>query len=100
MNKFFILITAILLSVLESFAQENTQQIFTLDDFIQQVKQYHPLAKQADIQVDKALAELMSARGAFDPSLEFDASRKTFNDKNYYFYNNPQLTVPLPVGNI
>ena len=100
MKRIFILIIAILLSVTKSFAQENSLQVFTLDDFIQQVKQYHPLAKQADIQVDKALAELMSARGAFDPLLELDASRKTFNDKNYYFYTNPQLTVPLPVGNI
>lgn len=100
MKRFFILITAILLSGSNSFAQERELKIFTLEDFIQQVKQYHPLAKQADIQVDKALAELMSARGAFDPSVDLDASRKTFNDKNYYFYTNPQLTVPLPVGNI
>ena len=100
MKRVFIIIIAILLSVSKSFAQEKSPQIFTLDDFIQEVKQYHPLAKQADIQVDKALAELMSARGAFDPSVELDASRKTFNDKNYYFYTNPQLTVPLPVGNI
>lgn len=99
MKRSFILI-AILFSLLQCAAQDNLPQTFTLDDFIQQVKQFHPLAKQADIQVDKALAELMAAKGAFDPSIEMGASRKTFDGKNYYYYTNPQLTVPLPVGNI
>ena len=100
MKRFFIIIIAILISIPQCFAQNFPMQIFTLDSFIQQVKQFHPLAKQADIQVDKALAELMSAKGAFDPSIDLYASRKTFDGKNYYYYTNPQLTVPLPVGNI
>lgn len=100
MQRILIIVTGILFSSLQCFAQDRPQQIFTLRDFIQRVKQYHPLAKQADIQVDKALAELMAARGAFDPSIELEASRKTFDGKNYYFYTNPQLSVPLPVGNI
>ena len=100
MKRVFIIIIAILISIPQCFAQNESMQIFTLDSFIQQVKQFHPLAKQADIQIDKALAELMSARGAFDPAIELDASRKTFNGKNYYYYTNPQLVVPLPVGNI
>ncbi|MBC7650110.1 MAG: TolC family protein, partial [Deinococcales bacterium] len=29
-----------------------------------------------------------------------DASRKTFDGTNYYFYTNPELSIPLPVGNI
>ena len=100
MKRFFIIIIAILISIPQCFAQNFPMQIFTLDSFIQQVKQFHPLAKQADIQIDKALAELMSAKGAFDPSIDLYASRKTFDGKNYYYYTNPQLTVPLPVGNI
>ncbi len=100
MKRIFIIVTGILCTVLQCVAQDRPQQIFTLDDFIQQVKQYHPLARQADIQVDKALAELMSARGAFDPAIGVDASRKTFDGKNYYYYANPQLSVPLPIGNI
>ena len=100
MKRIFIISFTILISIPRCFAQNELVQMFTLDNFIQQVKQFHPLAKQADIQVDKALAELMSAKGAFDPSIELDASRKTFNGKNYYYYTNPQLVVPLPVGNI
>ncbi|MEO5592429.1 MAG: TolC family protein [Chitinophagaceae bacterium] len=82
------------------FAQRTKPEVFTLDAFIGQVRKYHPIAKQADLQVDKAGAELIAARGNFDPFLGFEASDKTFDGKNYYFYNNPELTVPLPVGNL
>lgn len=82
------------------FSQTTKQEIYALDSFIAQIKKYHPIAKQADIQVDKAAAELLSARGSFDPTIALDASRKTFDGKNYYFYTNPELGIPLPVGNI
>ena len=90
------------LLLIGSAAITNAQEpiIYSLDSFIAQVKKYHPIAKQADIQVDKAAAELLAARGSFDPTIALDASRKTFNGTNYYFYTNPELTIPLPVGNI
>ena len=90
------------LLLIGSAATTNAQEpiIYSLDSFIAQVKKYHPIAKQADIQVDKAAAELLAARGSFDPTIALDASRKTFNGTNYYFYTNPELTIPLPVGNI
>lgn len=84
----------------QAFTQPKRAEVFTLDSFIQQLKKYHPIAKQADILVDKAVAELLSAKGSFDPTFEFDASRKTFDGKNYYYYANPELSIPLPVGNI
>ncbi len=82
------------------YAQDKSTQVFTVDDFIQQVKKYHPVAKQANIAVEKADAALLSAKGSFDPAIGVDASRKTFDGKNYYFYTNPELSIPLPVGNI
>ena len=69
-------------------------QLYTPEAFIQQVKQFHPVAKQAAIQVEKAKADLQTARGGFDPSFNFDASNKTFDGKNYYYYNNPELKIP------
>jgi outer membrane protein TolC len=81
-----------------SFAQQK--EMFTLDAFINQVKQFHPLAKQASMQVDKAKADLLAAKGGFDPTINLEASRKTFDGKNYYYYNNPELKIPLPVGDI
>lgn len=71
-----------------SFAQ---QKVLSLTDFINLVKQNHPVAKQATIQVDKAKADLLSSRGAFDPSFQLETENKTFDGKNYYFYTNPEL---------
>ena len=87
-------------SILIAQSQTKQQQIFAVNEFINQVKQFHPVAKQANLQIDKAKAELTSAKGAFDPIAGFNASRKTFNGKNYYYYTNPELKIPLPVGDI
>ena len=69
-------------------------QVLTPEAFIEQVRQNHPVAKQAAIQIEKAKADLLSARGGFDPSFTYEASRKTFDGKNYYFYSNPELKIP------
>jgi outer membrane protein TolC len=90
----FLLITQIAL------AQSPQRRELTLKNFIDQVKKYHPIARQADLQIDKANAELLGAKGNFDPFFQFDASNKTFDSKNYYYYNNPELSIPLPVGNL
>lgn len=95
----FILI-AFFTALLCAEAQDKNNHVFTVDDFINQVKQYHPIAKQANVVVEKADAALLSAKGNFDPAIAFNASRKTFDGKNYYFYTNPEISIPLPVGNI
>lgn len=100
MKVILIALIVVFSSTAQCVPQNDKEQIFMLETFIQQVKKYHPLAKQADLQVDKALADLLTAKGSFDPVLELDVSRKTFDDKNYYYYTNPQIVVPLPVGNI
>ncbi len=75
-------------------------QMLGPEAFIEQVRQNHPLAKQAAIQVEKAKADLLSAKGSFDPSFTFDASRKTLDGKNYYFYTNPEIKMPTRLGGI
>ncbi|MDN3655347.1 TolC family protein [Ferruginibacter paludis] len=99
-RKCSVVFTIYVSTILFSYAQDQQMQVLTERDFISQVKQYHPVAKQANIAVEKADAALLSAKGNFDPAIAFEASRKTFDGKNYYFYNNPELNVPLPVGNI
>jgi hypothetical protein len=84
--KIGLMLMVSILFVGKIFSQTAKQNIYALDSFIAQVKQHHPIAKQADIQVDKAAAELLAARGSFDPTIALDASRKTFDGKNYYFY--------------
>ncbi len=98
--KALLVVAVYLVSTYAAFSQTSKQDFYTLDSFIAQIKQYHPVAKQADILVDKAAAELLSAKGSFDPTFALDASRKTFDGKNYYYYTNPELGIPLPIGNI
>jgi outer membrane protein TolC len=84
----------LLLMVTATTQAQNKTQILSPDNFIQLVKLYHPLAKQANIQVQKADAELLAAKGMFDPTLAYTGESKTFDGKNYFFYNNPELKIP------
>lgn len=96
MKKFLIVILVLLNTQLH--AQQNKPELFSVDAFITQVKLYHPVAKQSDILVEKAAAQLLASRGGFDPALTLDASRKTFDGTNYYFYTNPELKIPTTFG--
>lgn len=62
------------------------------------VKQFHPVALQADILVEKAKADLTTSRGMFDPVLSNDAANKTFDGTRYYNYNRPELSIPTWFG--
>ncbi len=82
------------------FAQNSADKIFSVEAFIELVKANHPIVKQANIQIKKSEAEILAAKGSFDPSINIDVSAKTFDGKNYYNYFNPELKVPLPIGDI
>jgi len=73
-------------------------QVLSPEQFIEQVRSFHPIAKQANIKVEKANAALLSAKGGFDPTIEMEASRKTFDGKNYYFFTNPEFKIPTRIG--
>ncbi len=81
-------------------AQTIPDTVLTLNNFIEKIKQHHPLAKVAALQVDKAKANLLIAKGGFDPIFEYESSNKTFDSKNYYYHNEAFLKVPLPIGDI
>lgn len=84
-------------------AQERKQQsdsLLTLSakGMMEIVKQYHPVAKQADIFIEKAKADVTIARGMFDPVLANEIAEKTFDGTNYYYYNRPELLIPTWFG--
>ena len=76
--------------------QNNTE--FSFNEFLGYVKKYHPLVKQADLKLNEAQANLMLARGAFDPKIEVDYSEKQFQDKNYYSILNSSFKIPTWYG--
>ena len=62
------------------------------------VKQFHPVAKQADIFMEKAKADITIAKGMFDPVLKNETAKKTFDGNDYYYYNRPELSIPTWFG--
>jgi outer membrane protein TolC len=74
------------------------QEKLAYDEFIHIVRKYHPVAQQAYLQTDIARAELLSARGAFDPSAYFNKTEKQFDGKQYYNYLTSELKIPTWYG--
>jgi outer membrane protein len=81
--------------------------VFTAAQFFEAVMQYHPLVRQAALLPDEARAEIMQARGAFDPKLTSFFDQKEFGkgpngtaaDNLYYSRWESALSVPIaPLG--
>ncbi len=89
----FLLIT----TSFQVFSQSKTK-LFTDDAFLFYVRKYHPVAKQAKIIIDKAKADILSSRGAFDPLLYSYLDEKNFNDVNYYSFLDAGLKIPTWYG--
>ena len=70
----------------------------TYNEFLGYVKKYHPLVKQAQLNLSEAQAQLMQARGAFDPKIEAEFNEKQFKDKNYYSLFNASFKIPTWYG--
>lgn len=82
---------------LNLFGQNNATE-FSFNEFLGYVKKYHPLVKQADLKLNEAQANLMQARGAFDPKIEVDFNKKQFKDKDYYSLLNSSFKIPTWYG--
>lgn len=95
MKQLFFLI---LLLPFTLFAQENNPKELTYDEFLGYVKKFHPLVKTANLEVSKAQANLMMARGGFDPKIEVDFSKKQFKDNDYYSILNSSFKIPTWYG--
>ncbi|WP_367755144.1 TolC family protein [Flavobacterium sp. WC2430] len=77
---------------------DNSYKEFTYNEFLGYVKKYHPLVKTANLEINKAQANLMMARGGFDPKIEVDFKEKQFKDKEYYSILNSSFKIPTWYG--
>ena len=59
-------------------AQEADSLVLGFREYLAYVKQFHPVARQAQIVLGAAEANLLQSRGGFDPKLEVDYDRKHF----------------------
>ncbi|HEY0677696.1 MAG TPA: TolC family protein [Chitinophagaceae bacterium] len=76
----------------------QAQKILTENDLISVVKKFHPIAKQAALEVRIADANLTASRAGFDPVASFDNSRKDFTGITYYDHQLSQLKIPTWYG--
>jgi outer membrane protein TolC len=79
------------------FAQDSLKTL-SEKQVIEIVKQFHPIAKQADINIEKAKTDITIARGMFDPLLSTKLSNKTFDGTEYYNHFQPEFVIPTWYG--
>lgn len=96
MKNFFVLLIYCVIGF--SWQKSIAQQTLSLEQFLGIVKQYHPVAQQAQIQISIAKTESQATRGAFDPAFYINQNQKEFGGKNYYQYFNTELKVPTWYG--
>lgn len=96
------LLSGFLLSQNNLYGQNNNElknsNEFTYNEFLGIVKKYHPIVKNANLEIDKAQANLLMARGSFDPKIEADYNQKEFKDKEYYSLFNSAFKIPTWYG--
>ena len=96
MTRYVVLVGLLALLFFPAYGQ--SEQVLTPAAFIQQVRQFHPVAKQASLIAESANAELLSARGAFDPVFKMNTAEKSLDGINYYRYSNPEVSLATALG--
>ena len=96
---FKIFIAWVWLCSLNTFAQQ-AQDTLVMDfrEYLGYVKKFHPVAKQANLVLNSAEANLLKARGGFDPKIEVDYSQKEFKNTEYYDILNATFKIPTWFG--
>ena len=75
---------------------QRLDSILTLTDFLKLVEQNHPMAKRGALLNRMADAEILSAKGGFDPKAYGDYEEKFFKKQKYYGYGEYGVKVPTP----
>jgi len=76
----------------------SLEQTLAFEEYLGYVKQHHPLLKQAELVLSQGEAQLLKARGGFDPKIEVDYDRKKFKDIEYYDQLNAAFKIPTWYG--
>lgn len=78
-------------------AQQDTL-VLGFNEYLGYVKKYHPVARQAQLTISIGQANLMKARGGFDPKIEVDYERKKFKGDEYWDRLNGTFKIPTYFG--
>ncbi|WP_066629158.1 TolC family protein [Labilibacter marinus] len=108
LNHIYAIIQTVLLKALLAFtalwlcisaqAQMDSTATFTYQEFLAHIIDHHPLAIKANLRLKYGEANVLSARGKFDPVLKSSYDKKEFDDKLYYSHFASKLIIPTPLG--
>lgn len=87
----------LILLVLPSVAAQDSV-LLDYRFYLEQVRQYHPVARQANILAGMGSARLQESRGGFDPKIEVDYGSKEYQGKTYYDRLNAAFKIPTWYG--
>ncbi len=76
---------------------QNIQEL-SYNEFLGFVKKHHPMVKSANLEVSVSQANLMAARGGFDPKIEVDYDKKQFKNSEYFSILNSSFKIPTWYG--
>lgn len=96
MRNIFTVILFLLAFAIQGQAQDSI--VLRFNEYLGYVKKYHPIAKQAELALGIGQANLMKARGGFDPKIEVDYNRKEFKGTEYYDRLNATFKIPTWYG--
>ena len=94
-GKVILLSIGLMISFFDLRSQSMT---LSLDNALDIVRKYHPVINQSNLIIDQASNSLQASRGVFDPTLLVNNDRKTFDNKQYFNYYNPELRIPTWYG--
>lgn len=96
------LLCLLLLISAEILWAQNTlaepEEVLSFQEYLGYVKMHHPLLKQANLTLQMGEANLLKARGGFDPKVEIDYDRKKFKKTEYYDKLNATFKIPTWYG--
>lgn len=76
----------------------QAQELLTYEQYIEWVRSFHPVAKQAEVTLRFGEQEVRASRGGFDPKIYGDFDRKEFKEKEYFNKQEAGIKVPTWAG--
>lgn len=96
MSRMILFVCGCLIGLLAN--AQSTPSELSYEAYLRNLLQHHPLAKQANLNIDLAEAEWLKAKGGFDPSISSNWDQKDFDKKRYYRHFQGQVKIPTRLG--
>ncbi|MGD1847440.1 MAG: TolC family protein [Salibacteraceae bacterium] len=94
----WLLVLLLALMPIKFLQAQQTPVTLTFEEFMERVKNHHPMTFAAELQPLRGQATVRQARGAFDPKAYTDLDQKYFKDSEYWNLLDGGLKIPTWFG--